>query len=96
MTNASPPEARAGEEDEEGMTGIDEAALVVGQQNICKKQTRLKSSELMCAKIQSCDMLGGCDKEIKIAVRVRTLDLSSRSIKHDINTLDLSIIPEVA
>lgn len=38
----------------------------------------------MSVKMQSCAMLDDCDKEIKIAARVSELDLSSRSIKHDI------------
>jgi len=61
MTNASPlPKARAREEEEEeeeeeeGMVEIYERASLVGQQNICKSQTRGKRSELMSVKMQSC------------------------------------------
>ncbi len=38
----------------------------------------------MSVEMQSCAMLDDCDKEIKIEARVSELDLSSRSIKHDI------------
>lgn len=68
MTNASTPEARAEREEEE--VWIDESASLVGQKNICKIQTRVKRSELISVKMQSCTMLDDCDKEIKIAVRM--------------------------
>lgn len=38
----------------------------------------------MSVKMQTCAVLDDCDKEIKIARRVSELDLSCRSIKHDI------------
>lgn len=41
----------------------------------------------MSVEMQSCAMLDDCDKEIKIAMGVSKLDLSSRSIKHNIISL---------
>lgn len=38
----------------------------------------------MSVEMQSCAMLDDCDNEIKIAVGVSELHLSSWSIKHDI------------
>lgn len=96
MTNASPlPKARAREE-EEGMVGIYERASLVGQQNICKNQTRGKRSELMSVKMQSCAMLDDYDKEIKIAGESEWAWFKLQEHKTWYNTLDLSIIPEVA
>lgn len=53
MTNASPPEGKGMRRGRgQGMAWIDESALLVGQQNICKNQTRVKKkSELMPVKM---------------------------------------------
>lgn len=47
----------------------------------------------MSEEMQSYAMLDDCDKEIKTAVGVSGLDLSSRSIKHDIIPLTFLLYP---
>ncbi len=47
----------------------------------------------MSVEMQSYTMLDDCDKNIKIAVEVSRLDLSSRSIKHDITPLTFLLYP---
>lgn len=80
-----------GSRKEERVTRIDEAALVVGQQNTGKNQTRAKRSGVIPLKMPARVMLDHGDKEIKINGASSRLELS---IKY--NTLDLSIIHKAA